>query len=95
MVCWEDGSAKERRGLVFRVYKRWSTTFNRWRDGEKQRLEDCLDHLPGPLSELELRKTVMRPRSGAALGSLVFPPKFSIHHHRSVRIEGPEFRFHT
>lgn len=44
---WEEGPARVRRGLVFRIHKSWNngggTSF--WRDGKRQRLENLLDHI--------------------------------------------------
>ncbi|MEX2577413.1 MAG: hypothetical protein WD342_00020 [Verrucomicrobiales bacterium] len=44
---WEDGSAKTRKGLVFRVYRSWNNGCgtSHWRDGKRQRLEDLLDRI--------------------------------------------------
>lgn len=44
---WEDGPAKTRKGLVFRVYKSWNSDGgpSLWRDGKRQQLEDLLDRI--------------------------------------------------
>lgn len=44
---WEDGPAKLRLGLVFRVYRSWNNGCGalHWRDGKRKRLEDSLDEI--------------------------------------------------
>lgn len=44
---WEEGPAKIRKGLEFRVYKSWNNGCgtSHWRDGKRQRLEDLLDRI--------------------------------------------------